>query len=158
MVPDLLTPVLTADDDAVGFDRPWNPWYLVMVAFFFGMLAGGGLLAVNFRRLGQGRRFGPAAAVVLATTVALIAGWLLLEPRTGSSRALYESLRIGRRAVAVLVAIGLATLQRRRFRLLEVCDLPAGMLLGPAVLAIALGLGGEFLIALALTVAGAALS
>src|SRR5690606_30786669 len=52
----LLTPSLTAADDAVGFDRPWNPWSLVMLVFFAGPLFGGVLAARNFVRLGQPER------------------------------------------------------------------------------------------------------
>src|SRR5687768_4790814 len=75
---DLFTPTLTETDDAVEFDRPWNPWSLVTLTFFFGLVAGGGLLALNFRRLGIRGRLYPALAVVgvvVAASAAFLA-WL----------------------------------------------------------------------------------
>jgi hypothetical protein len=63
---DLLAPELTEADDAVGFDRPWNPWSLVTLTFFFGLPAGGSLLALNFDRLGMPGRRLPALAIAIA--------------------------------------------------------------------------------------------
>ena len=50
---DLLAPSLTAHDDAVGFDRPWSPNFLVVIGAFFGLIPMGLLLAENFKRLGK---------------------------------------------------------------------------------------------------------
>src|SRR5687768_3132414 len=66
---DLFRPTLTEQDDAVGFDRPWNPWSLVVLAFFFGLPGGGTLLALNFRRLGMPQAIWPVLAVVVLGTL-----------------------------------------------------------------------------------------
>ncbi len=54
---DLLEPTLAEEDDAVDFDRPWNPMSLTILTFFCGVTAGGILLAINFKRLGMHSRF-----------------------------------------------------------------------------------------------------
>lgn len=133
---DLLTPVLTEADDAVGFDRPWTPWHLVFLTFFFGITAGGGLLALNFGRLGQPQRVAGALVFVAVASIATMFGFALLVPEIGRPET-----KIVRRAIFLAAAIGMAALQRRRHRLHEACDLPAGKLLGPALAAIAIGSG-----------------
>src|SRR5690606_37884850 len=65
-------PSLTAADDAVGFDRPWNPWSLVMLVFFAGPLFGGVLAARNFVRLGQPERSAPAIGLFVAIWLAIL--------------------------------------------------------------------------------------
>lgn len=140
---DLLSPKLTEADDAVGFDRPWNPWSLVTLTFFFGLLAGGGLLAFNFDRLGMpGRRLPTLALVVGVTT----AGILALSWATGSGlvpagdRGAQRSARWVVRAVFVLVAITIAARQRPRFRLYEMSGDPPGGLWKPGAAAGAISL------------------
>src|SRR5688500_6123344 len=87
----LLTPTLTAEDDAVDFDHPWNPWSLVVLTFFFGLFAGGPLLALNAERLGIRKRFWLIACVAGGVGVALVAAqvWLVasgIVPNTSESR------------------------------------------------------------------------
>jgi hypothetical protein len=57
-----------------------------------------------------------------------------------------RSLRLGRRAVGVLLAILLVIPQLRRYRLAEVHDLPSGKLLVPALIVIVAALVVEFLV------------
>jgi hypothetical protein len=119
---DLLTPVLTEADDLVGFREPWNPNTTAVAAFLCGPIFGPLLLAWNFRRLGEGRRALACAGVFAAWWVLLALGVALLV-RAGDLRAGGEAedapLWFGIVSVAsfVLLIVGAARLQRRRYRL-----------------------------------------
>jgi hypothetical protein len=147
---DLLAPELTDADDAIGFDRPWNPWSLVTLTFFCGLPAGGGLLALNFDRLGMPGRRLPTLAVVVALTTLVVLGrvWAMgsgLIPTDQSGR------QIGRwatQAIFVLAAMAIAAPQQKRFRIFQASGEPAGHLLWPAVTASAISLGYQSLIGL----------
>jgi hypothetical protein len=144
--PELLRPTLTDADDAVGFDRPWNPWSLVTLTFFFGLIAGGGLVAFNFRRLGMPGRFYPALAMV-ATASLLVAGgmeWALAQGVVQTSDR--ESARLARwivRGISCLIIIAIAAPQQRRFRLFQMSGLPGGSLWKPGIAAAVIALGLE---------------
>ena len=66
---DLFSPTLTPDDDIQGFDRPWNPNYLPLCAFFGGFVGTSLLVWMNQARLGV-RRTG---LVILGVVVAFLA-------------------------------------------------------------------------------------
>jgi hypothetical protein len=137
---ELFRPTLRENDDAVGFDRPWNPWSLVMIAFFCGVIAGGGLLAFNFRRLGMKGKLYPVLAIValVALAQAGLSLWLLGSGRLGAEgRDAVRTAQWMGRAVATLFAIALATPQQKRYRLFQASGLPGGHLLWPALAAIA---------------------
>jgi hypothetical protein len=150
---DLFTPTLTDADDAIDFDRPWNPWSLVVLTFFFGIVAGGGLLAHNFRRLGIPDRFYSTLAIVAVATVIIVAAQTAMSPGDPGSPADRDAARTVRflgKAAACLTAMAIAAPQHRRFRLYQATGREPGRLLKPALAAI--------LISLVVTVAvGAAL-
>src|SRR5687767_10031614 len=75
---DLFRQSLTEHDDAAGFDRPWNPWSLVVLTFFFGITPGMALLAFNYDRLGIKARLYRTLAVGLVLEVALTAFYVWL--------------------------------------------------------------------------------
>jgi len=131
--PGLFEPVLTAADDAVGFDRPWNPWTLVFCTFFFGLMAGGLALAVNFRRLGLPQHFWKTIWFsALVTAVALTALVQLTESGTLSrDRATQQSVRMIKKALWVICAICIAQFQQRRWRLCMACDEPTARWYSP---------------------------
>jgi hypothetical protein len=140
---DLLAPELTEADDAVGFDHPWNPWSLVTLSFFCGLLAGGSLLALNFDRLGMPGRRIPTLVIVIAVTTAGVLGtaWAVGTGVVGgTNRETQQMSRWALRGAFILVAIAIAALQRQRFRLFQASGQPAGHLLRPAVIASALSL------------------
>ena len=126
----LLTPTLTAEDDAVDFDHPWNPWSLVVLTFFVGLFAGGPLLALNAERLGLRRRFWLVAAVSGLAGLALVAGpvWALdagIVPDNPEARRIAGWVT---RGLGTLVAILLALPQVKRWRLFQASGLPGGHL------------------------------
>lgn len=85
-----LEPILTQDDDLDGFGRPWNPELVVFAVFFAAELAGGLLVALNFRRLGMPRRFLPTLALFGALCLCFWGGLLLLAS-WGSARRSVEA-------------------------------------------------------------------
>jgi hypothetical protein len=145
---DLFTPTLTEQDDAAGFDRPWRPWSLVVLAFFFGLPAGGTLLALNFRRLGMPRRVVPALVLVALATPAMaaVSAWVAAARLAPVDSDADRHLRWILRAVSCLVAIGIALPQQRRFRLFQTADLPGGRLLWPGLAAVLVSLALQFLL------------
>jgi hypothetical protein len=147
---DLLAPELTEADDATGFDQPWNPWSLVTLTFFFGLLAGGGLLAFNFDRLGMPGRRVPTLALAFGATTLLIAGALFGGWGAGEDRGTQQAWRWGVRGISVLIAMAIAAPQQKRWRIFEASGLPAGKLLRPAVVACAIALVYEIAWAAAL--------
>lgn len=52
----LFQPTVDRSHDIEGIDRPWNPWHLIVLTFFFGMLCGTILLVQNALRLGLRRQ------------------------------------------------------------------------------------------------------
>jgi hypothetical protein len=136
---DMLKPSLTADDDAVGFDHPWNPWSLVVLAFFLGVVPGGGLLALNFRRLGLKNRVGITLLWVALAEVVWIAleiwmirhGYLHLDESDAP-----EPGRWVMRVFSLGVAIAIAHPQHKRYRLFMTRHLPEGRLVIPACAAV----------------------
>lgn len=144
---DLLKPSLAARDDASGFDQPWNPTTLAVITFFFGLPAGGGLLAVNFRRLGMREWFLPAIAIVSVVSLVAYGGAVWYAAHAMLDRDEQRTLRFAVRIVNVLVALLFVHLQRPRFRLADLTDVEKGKLLWPAVLAIALGTAAVFAVA-----------
>ena len=139
---ELFTPSLTEADDVLGFDCPWNPLSLVMLTFFFGIISGLGLLAFNYKRLGiKGRLYSTLALAlffeILATALniwAVNSGVLDVQDKTAM-----QTWRTGTKVVFVGIALLIAQTQNSRFRLFRHSDLPAGKLLKPALLAIAIG-------------------
>ena len=111
---DLFTPSLTEDDDAVGFDSPWHPWSVVFAAFFCGAFGGGALMAWNFHRLGMRGRVWPCALTFAALGVAILFASVALRPDL-SDPADARIARYAVRAATVLVAMGFASAQKRRF-------------------------------------------
>lgn len=135
---DLLLPELTEADDAIGFDQPWNPWSLVTLSFFFGLIAGGGLLALNFARLGMPGRRNATLAIVMVVATASILGTVWAFGIAPGGEVDRETQRYGRwlrQGIAVLAAMAIAAPQHSRFRLFQASGQPAGHLLRPAVIA-----------------------
>jgi hypothetical protein len=134
---DLFHPTLTADDDAREFHEPWNPWSLIALTFFCGLVAGGGLLAFNTERLGmRGRLFptlllaGAGAAAVGGASI-----WLLMHGMADWPRDTRSLARTGFKAAEVLMAMALAAPQHKRFRLYQATGRPPGKLWIPGLLA-----------------------
>lgn len=145
---ELLRQSLTEDDDAAGFDRPWNPWSLVMLTFFFGITTGLGLLAFNYQRLGIKGRLYATLGIAVALEILLTAChvWAVQNGLiVWGDRDDMRTLRLGTRVVSVLVAVLIAHTQQKRFRLFQRSNLPAGPLLIPAVIAIAVGIALDFM-------------
>lgn len=144
---DLFTPTLTEEDDAVGFERPWNPWSLVVLTFFFGIPAGGGLLALNYSRLGVPRK--ALRAVLLVITAALLfaglRGWGITHLHDESQLRL---LNLGQKAVETLTAGALAWTQQRRFRVFRGSAGEPGRLLLPGILAAVLSVIAQMALAM----------
>lgn len=85
---DLLTPSLTAEDDTHGLDRPWEPIHLVILSFFFGILSGGVLLALNFKKLGKPHLVVPTLAAVVAVFLVSVFGQLYwIDSRVEQARS-----------------------------------------------------------------------
>jgi hypothetical protein len=134
---DLFTPTLTEEDDADGFERPWSPWSLVMLTFFFGIPAGGSLLALNFSRLAAPRKVLPAVFGVIAATllVAAARGWSYDHLHNEGQLRLFD---LGDRVFQTATAGALAWAQRRRYRVFRGSAAEAGKLWPPGLLAAAL--------------------
>lgn len=134
---DLLQPTLTDADDLRGFNRPYNPWSLVLVVFFAGILYGSLMQAWNFHRLG--RRRGVVLTVVTAvvvyalTTFSFVAIVAAIGPEKSGDYA--QLSRFGLRLSWVIPALVVAKLQQRRFRVFQHGDeepasaLPIGLAL-----------------------------
>ena len=158
---DLLQPVLTEEHDATGFDEPYRPTSLVMLAFFGGPLAAGYMIAQNHRRLGQGERAGRTLLVFFVLAVALVAARTYAAVATDWDA---ERIRRVSRPIHHAISVGVALLavrsQRVRFHVytarggepksLWVPGLLAALgallvqwLLGAAALAVAAVLGAE---------------
>src|SRR4051794_1678132 len=102
----LLKPTLTEADDALDFAEPWNPWSLVVLTFFFGLPAGGGLLALTSPPLGMRPRLAPALTAVIAATALMTAArlWMAAHGMPGSGDGEGDTLaRQGWRAAACLL-------------------------------------------------------
>jgi hypothetical protein len=140
---DLFKATLTEADDAVDFDRPWSPWSLVILTFFGGLVAGGGLLALNFRRLGtRGRVFTTLAVVgvvtvVMAAATAWTVTWGGIDPSDREARRVH---RMVQKAIECAVAAAFAVQQRRRYRLFQTTGLEAGRLVVPALAAVGISI------------------
>lgn len=133
---DLFTPTLTEEDDADGFERPWSPSSLVVLTFFFGIPAGGSLLALNFSRLGMPRKVLPAVFAVIAATLLFTAasGWSYAHLHHEGQRNL---LVLVERALQTAAAGALAWAQRRRYRIFRNSAAEPGKLLLSGILAAA---------------------
>ncbi len=139
---ELFTPTVTAEDDAVGFDYPWNPYSIVFATFFAGVFAGGLLFALNYRRLGQPRRCLPVA--VGASAIAIVV-YLMANLLIGKGIVQIDGIQPHRivkfitQMLAVILALAMAATQHKRFRLAQYSDQPLGRLLLPGLAAVALG-------------------
>ena len=132
---ELFTPTLTENDDALEFDQPWNPWSLVVLTFFFGLLCGGGALALNYQRLGVKGRLFTTSVIVVIGYLAICAAYawfvpLAVDGPTGDRR---ELIRLVLKIGGCLIAMGIAEHQRPRFRLFQSRHLSGGSLLWPIV-------------------------
>ena len=149
---DLFTPTLSEDDDALDFDQPWNPQSLVFATFFGGFLTGGILFGLNFKRLGRPERAWPCivggAILTLAWTYFAVdarqRGWY--EGDSG----LRSAVRIAQRALPVIVALWIAQLQKRRFRVYEGAHGEGARALVPGFLAVLLSMVVTFGLAFSL--------
>ncbi|MCA9759408.1 MAG: hypothetical protein KDA27_26680 [Candidatus Eisenbacteria bacterium] len=145
---DLLTPSLGSNDRADAYDRPWNPWHLVFVAFLGGIAAAAILQTINWRKLNAPER-------VLPTAIAL--GFFVLFIGLGSGYVANHwtsdgtmdgrTVRLTQRVVSVAIAVAVAAMQNRSFTLAERMDVEIGRLLWkPAILAILAGGVIQFLL------------
>lgn len=148
---DLLRPSLTNEHDKGHFHRPWNPWLLIYLSFFFGLLAGGALLALNYPRLGIKCRVVPAIAVVAIIAIIAILGqggvtWLLA---TGTVSVDYSSeLKIVLRILSVVISGIMARQQAARYRISQQMDIPSGSILIPGVIASGLSIEANYYVSM----------
>ena len=150
---DLLAPSLTAHDDAVGFDRPWSPNYLVLVGAFFGLVPMGILMAMNERRLGRPGSYLPVLVGTLAGGLALTA--LASYAYAYGLPGLYEAgnkehrrgFRLATQGVAIAVGLALAHRQRRRWEIHQGHGGESAPLLKAALGAIVLAFAIQFVVA-----------
>lgn len=137
---ELLRPTLTAEDDAVGFDRPWAPWSLVFAAFFCGPVGGGALFVWNTFRLGLRRELKPTALSFAALAVVFAVGAAAYLATVAGAAVDDRGIRLARHAVTVLLAILFARRQQQRFDMFEMSsDAGSAHLLGWGVLAFFVG-------------------
>jgi hypothetical protein len=149
---DLLQPTLREEHDSVDFNKPWRPWSLVVLTFFFGLPAGGALLALNFKRLGLRRSFAAAACIVVAATLVLAGAraWAVSQGMVNlEDREQRRLLNFGMKAAATVAAMALAAAQRTRYRVFEGGGGQGGNLWGPGVLAAAASIAIQVLLELA---------
>ena len=145
---DLLTPSLTEEHDAAGFQRPWNPYTLLLVTFFSGLPGGGTLLALNFGRLGKPAMVGRTMVLVWLGAVLLYVVVALLM-RAGVISAGMESrqiVRFGVQAVSMFLGWFIVRAQRSRWEIFETSGQPKGALLWPVIGALVLGIASTFVI------------
>lgn len=147
---DLFSPTLTEEDDAVSFNQPWNPWSLVVLTFFFGLIAGGGLLAFNWERLGiQGRRLSTLFAVLAASVVlAAVSSGLAANFRGQEYQRVRRQIDVVEAAAATGIAIVISAGQRKRYRLFRQSHQAPGPLVRPAIAAAAVSLAAGLLLRL----------
>ncbi len=115
--PDLLDPILTEDDDLVGFNNPWNPWSLVILTALTHFTIGGLFVALNQRRLGREGKFWSTWLTFLSVGAMTYSIWSVFilsgVQFTDNEERLW---RHGTRAIALLLAFLFVRSQRRRFR------------------------------------------
>lgn len=156
------TPILAHDEgpegEKTGFDRPWNPWGLVLFTLIFGLIGGGGLLAFNYRYLGMRGRTGWALAGVLFASLAIDMGivWAgvtgLIDPRDPSAS---QNLMLTGKVISALVVVALAATQHGRWQEFRATGMPRGKLLVPGIVAAVVSVVLQFGISMAgLVVAG----
>ncbi len=117
---DLLTPTLTEEDDAMGFERPWAPWSLVFATFFVGPFGGAVLFGWNEKRLGRPRRMWTPALVFVPLGLVLWATWAaVVSSDMDWARDHRRMADIIGDVIAVLVAMAFARTQARRFGVFE---------------------------------------
>lgn len=149
---DLFQPVLTSSDDMAGFQQPWNPHTIVLIAFCAGMAAGTLLLAFNAVRLGLRHKFWPlllgGAILLLLTDAGIYWGWLAWAGTEAlqTQRGLISTLR---RVMTVVAAWMASADQRQRYRLAEITHTPRGSLLVPGAGACIVGIALEYALAAA---------
>ena len=151
---DLLTPSLSAHDDAVGFDRPWSPNFLVLVGAFFGFVPMGLLLAENFKRLGKPEAFKPTliATLVIGLTLITAASYAHVYGIQG----VYEvgnvehrrAFRLFHQGLAIAAGLAIAHQQRPRWEIHTGHGGDSGPLFKYALGAIAAGYLLQILVAL----------
>jgi hypothetical protein len=137
-IAELLQPSLTEAHDLVGFDRPWNPRYVWLAMVMCGMVGGGALLAMNYRRLGMRRPAAPVFALFLGLQIGLLVlvGWLLAHGLIArGERDVARAFRFGCNLVAVALAWPFVRAQLARYRIYEMGDTPPAGLLGPGIVA-----------------------
>lgn len=135
---DLLTPTLTAADDALGFGRPWNPNGVTLASFFGGPLTAAGLFAINARRLGLPRQVVPILVSFGLLAVLHIA--VIIKAKQGELAVDDRSIRLGSSLVTVVAALGIARLQGHRFRLFVRSGGDLAPLFRIGILAVVLGI------------------
>ncbi len=144
---DLLTPTLTKADDVPAGAQPWNPTLLVVATFFLGLFAGGGLLALNFKRLGQPRRVLPTLLVVgvVVVVIAAVTGWLIARhDLMDADRNVRQGYRFVVQVLNLAIALGIARFQQAVFRSHQRSGHPSGSLWKPVLLALPVALVVEF--------------
>jgi len=145
---DLLQPSLTPEDNLGVFRNPWNPYGIMFVAFFGGILPAVVLATVNYYRLGmRHRRLLRAGTGFLGATGVALGGMGLvafLWPETAADQFLVFAAV--NRGVALIATWWIINPQRRRFALYEV-EHEGGGMFGYAVIAIlALGFAQGWLL------------
>lgn len=143
---DLLTPVLTPADDAVGLDGPWNPNLLIVIGALAGsVVTTGWLLARNERRLARPERVMPVAvgAAVLALGGAAIAAYLVAYGWPGAFPAhdpvVRRRLVSAQAIVAILFGLAVGATQKGRQARFVGSGGEAAPLFWPGLLAFSLG-------------------
>lgn len=137
---DLLQPTIPEKRETEG-PAPWSLWSQFFVAFFGGVIASTAIAYLNARRLGLGQR--ERRSVLLLGLVGLIAVVMLAVVQPESGQGLIEdiksSTRLAGRAVAVLLYVPVAALQRRGDRLFVFRGGVHGSLWRPGLAAVFIG-------------------
>lgn len=141
---DLLQPSLSRADDGLVFNKPWNPSYIMILAFFGGFSAGGILVLFNETRLGLGgRRFlwlVPLFFVIWLGWIAAVEFTVAESlPGFGEGEGFHNLTRAVNRLLGVFLVWLMAFSQRRRFKIFERRMLEPGSIWGPALGALVAG-------------------
>lgn len=123
---ELLQPTITDADDVAGFDRPYDPIWMVYVTPLVGLLFTGLVLAYNYGRLGMPNRRIPAAifAIVASTTLFVGAIYLAAALAVQGIVGYTGFIWIGRIALSLALCYWIARDQQRRYRIFAHSNLP----------------------------------
>ncbi len=140
---DLLEPTLTERDDAAGFQKPWNPWSVLVVAAICKPVIGTIILAMNARRLGLPRQVFPLALSGTLVSFVVMALVPLYVTEEMSEDLILERGRVVRFSLSFLgagICLAMNKNHQRRLRVYQMGDGEPGSLILPGAILIIVSL------------------